>query len=269
MKAARGVRGIVGREDGREDDEREPQGGEVVEHRRARRGAGRSRSRSAARGASPLRRTRCRSSSIGCTRVWASRRPAARGSPARSKPASPRRRTPPPPSAETSRGRRTRGSSTGRGPQRPHHEQVTDAVAETSCRVREEEHPRREEGGDQDRRLARDALGLDEIERQKEDDGRLEIAVGERREARGLDAPDQAKCRVAVASRRLPPQPAASPCAPGGSGSRRATTTTADSVAIAAATKKLACEREGVRDGSRREGPDDVSRRRWRPRRGS
>src|SRR5262249_28004873 len=64
--------------------------------------------------------------------------------------------------------------------------------AEPPGRVREEEHPRGEEGGDEDRALGGDALRLDEEERQEEDDRGLEIAVREGREAGRLDPREDA-----------------------------------------------------------------------------
>ena len=65
-------------------------------------------------------------------------------------------------------------------------------IAEAPCDRGEDEHPRREERGHEDRLAARDAFALDEVERQEQHDRRLEVSVRERREAARLGAREHA-----------------------------------------------------------------------------
>ena len=77
------------------------------------------------------------------------------------------------------------------------------AVPVLACEVREEEHSEREEARNDDGVPARDPFGLHQIEREKQHDRRLEVAVRERAEARGLDLPEEGTCRRGHDRRRL------------------------------------------------------------------
>ena len=58
-----------------------------------------------------------------------------------------------------------------------HHEEMPVAIADPPDPGRGDEHSGGEERGDQDRALLRHPLGLDEVERQEDDDRRLEVTV--------------------------------------------------------------------------------------------
>ena len=76
-----------------------------------------------------------------------------------------------------------------------HDEQVPVAIAEAPGPRRHHEHAGGEEGGDEDRAVGGDVLRGDQVERHEEDDRRLEVAIRERGEARGLRAPEDAEGR--------------------------------------------------------------------------